>query len=265
MNKQRIISITALITSFLVIATAFSLYRQDAADKDITIRFGEIYQLSISKDGESSIISPQTDKQSVKVTLKDTKVNDDNVADDYTYGRFYVEINQETENASKLADVLEITADVDEKTIPHNELVKSGEEVPMGYVAPLGKDITLTLNYGLNETGKQNYIEYAGQRVSLTLYWVFCKITTVHVYNPWRSDKVYYEAGGVRGTLKYNSNTMWNDLIVDAAIQTIKFSNNKDFTEFLEVKLSKVDADEVWVLYGDTEEKMETVYTSNPE
>lgn len=269
MTKTKIIGLISTILCFVVLTTTFALYRRDAETKEIVLSFGEIAELNIgdiTSSGEN--ISPDNASGSFTVVLTNEKVNDNNVKDEYEYGRFYIELSQEGTFSRYLKDQITVTATVGDKQISQTDILKTSENTPKGYVAKLtSESISLTVNYRLTEEAQTNFINYAEQTVKITLHWEFYEgPKIVNVYNKWNATSISYETKTAQGTLLQQgtltlSLNSWTALEVDNSVTEIYFV--KDSTsEPTIVSLQGITAKEVWVLYG---ENPDTVYTQNPD
>lgn len=272
MSKTNIIKITSTVLCFIVLITSFALYRRDAEEQKITLSFGEIKELNIGDiTSTSQDINPENSEGSFTVVLSMDKTNDDQSADKYEYGRFYIEFTQADAYDYYLKDQIEVTAAVKETEISQEDILKTTEAAPKGFVTELSNDsVTVTVKYNLSEEAKNNFVRYAEQSVTVRLHWEFCEspqtYTTVHVYGRWEGTQIItYEAKNSSDnilktdTLKlmhYN----WTILTIDDSVTAIRFIQS-DVAEY-NISLKDVTAKEVWVLYGDNEE---TVYIQNPE
>lgn len=269
MTKTKIIGLISTILCFVVLTTSFALYRRDAETKEIVLSFGEISELNIgdiTASGEN--ISPDNPSGSFTVVLTNDKVNDNDVTDEYEYGRFYIELSQDDTFSYYLKDQITITAMVGDKQISQADILKTSESSPKGYVAKLtNQSISLTVNYQLTEEAKTNFLNYAEQAVKITLHWEFCEgPKIVNVYNKWGASSISYETKNAQGTLLQQgtlnlSLNSWTVLEVDNSVTEISFVQEST-SEPTIISLRNVTAKEVWVLYGDNSE---TVYTQNPE
>ena len=257
MRKVHLINILAIVLTVVVLGTAFALYRKDADDRKITIGFGEIVELSISNSAETAPISPDNSTQTVTVLLSSNKVNGDTATDLYSYGRFYVAVIQKTQTENPLANQLEFTATVGDKTLNHSDLVMANDVKPQGYVASLsGDDISLTLTYSLSDVAKQNFIDYAEQEVSLMLYWEFCEAPglVINVSKQWETDVYYYQYAtdtSVSGSLRFGVDQYWATLTVPTNVTYIQFADNKNFSNSITIDLRGNTANQIWVSLND--------------
>ena len=257
MRKVHLINILAIVLTVVVLGTAFALYRKDADDRKITIGFGEIVELSISNSTETAPISPDNSTQTVTVLLSSNKVNGDTATDLYSYGRFYVAVIQKTQTENPLANQLEFTATVGDKTLNHSDLVMANDVKPQGYVASLsGDDISLTLTYSLSDVAKQNFIDYAEQEVSLMLYWEFCEAPglVINVSKQWETDVYYYQYAtdtSVSGSLRFGVDQYWATLTVPTNVTYIQFADNKNFSNSITIDLRGNTANQIWVSLND--------------
>ena len=256
MRKVHLINILAIVLTVVVLGAAFALYRRDAADREITIGFGEIVELSISNSAETAPISPDNSTQTVTVLLSSNKVNGDTASDLYSYGRFYVAVIQKTQTENPLANQLEFTATVGDKTLNHSDLVMANDVKPQGYVASLsGGDISLTLTYSLSDVAKQNFIDYAEQEVSLMLYWEFCEAPSlvINVFKKWETG-VYYQYAtdtSVSGSLRFEAGQYWATLTVPTNVTQIQFAADGSFSTTVTIILTGNTANQIWVRLDD--------------
>lgn len=267
MRKSYYISMIALLLTVAVFTVAFSLYRQNAQDREVTIGFGEIAELTVGGTStETNVIGPDS-TGSFTVNLSNVKTNEDQDTDKYTHGRFYVEVVQKTENAtSELADQVVVTATVlngskKDTVIQHNDLVKVGETIPKGFVCELTTEpISVQVSYALSDTAKENFLDYAEQQVTLRLHWDFCESDTikVNVYKRW--DHVYYqietgEAEDLNGEV-----LRWTTIEIDKSVKKITFVNAlSDSAEAIVIRFEGNTAKEVWLTLNDNK-----VYTEEP-
>ncbi|GEM_PF-5077454 len=257
MRKVHLINILAIVLTVVVLGTAFALYRRDATDRKITIGFGEIVELSISNSAETAPISPDNSTQTVTVLLSSNKVNGDTATDLYSYGRFYVAVIQKTQTENPLANQLEFTATVGDKTLNHSDLVMANDVKPQGYVASLsGGEISLTLTYSLSDVAKQNFIDYAEQEVSLMLYWEFCEAPglVINVSKQWETDVYYYQYATdtpVSGSLRFEAGQYWATLTVPTNVTQIQFAADEKFSNPVTIILTDNTANQIWVSLND--------------
>ncbi len=273
MRKSYFISMIALLLTIAVFTVAFSLYRQDADNREVTIGFGEIAELTVGgSTSETSVIGPES-TGSFTVNLSNAKTNEDVDADLYTHGRFYVEVLQKTEGAAKkLADEVIVTATVLDgakagTVISNNDLVKVGETIPKGFVCELtAEPIRIEVSYALSDNAKTNFLDYAEQEVSLLLHWDFCESNTIKVNvckpSAWADlTAIYYTIDGPATKLNYAVNEMWATIEVENTVKQIYFTSTEDSTDMgITIILEDVTAKEVWVTLDD-----ERVHTTNPE
>lgn len=264
MTKKNLLSIMAIMLSLAVIISSYALYKQNAEDKVVSITFGEIYELSIGSDGDETTAVNPNKSISLNITLKDAKLNGDDKQDEYTHGKFYIEI---TDDSPK--DMLTFTLTKDNNTVAeHDRIVKTNDSTPEGYVTEIGKgDISLKVNYAISETAKSNYLNYAGKSVTVIFHWEFTtSLIKVNVYNRWNRNINYTlykdETTVSYGTISNFENEYWGSIQVPKDITKITFKNEDNIVE---VNLTDITANEVWTLYGDSEEKCSEVYTVNPE
>lgn len=276
MSKKNILTCVAAILAFLVLTTTYALYRQDANDKVVSITFGEIYELSIGggESPQSTKINPDNPTGSINVELNNEKVNSDGTNDQYTYGKFYVEIIGEGQG---LADMLAFSAKQGGVEVAsHDILVKPATSEPKGYVVKLGSNpVLLEVTYTLSDAAKTNYLDYAGQSVKVVFHWEFTEepSRTINVYNRWGCNNInYYFDGDLsnrEGTISNFVNDVWAVITVPASVQSITFkdasNNESNESTPIVVDLSKVTAKEVWTLFGEKEEDFAEVYDINPE
>lgn len=283
MNKIEKIRLATIFLIALTFAITFSLYRQDAQTQEVSISFGEIVSLKIGGSEITEEIEPETAEATVNVTLSTQRINNDKTADAYTYGKFYVEIAQISEAEYKLADQITLSLSAGDKTYSNDVIVKSGEEVPKGFVAKLTEDpISVKLTYSLTDEAKNNFIRYAEQQVQLILHWDFCEepTVTVHVVSPVPGDScsVYYQitessvASDVK-ELKFTASAIVKDFTISPSTTAIRFSkNDENFEEPLDLEFSDLNfadvskkvsleaVSEIWITL-DEEPK---VYSSEP-
>lgn len=276
MRKSYFISMIALLLTIAVFTVAFSLYRQDAANREVTIGFGEIAELTVGgSTSETSVIGPES-TGSFTVNLSNAKTNEDVDADLYTHGRFYVEVLQKTEGAAKkLADEVVVTATVLDgakagTVISNNDLVKVGETIPKGFVCELtAEPIRVEVSYSLSDNAKTNFLDYSEQEVSLLLHWDFCESNTIKVNvrrpnpeNVSSTAAIYYTIDGPATKLNYAINEMWATIEVENTVKQIYFTSTEGSTDMgITIILEDVTAKEVWVtLEGDGQ-----VHLTNPE
>lgn len=93
--KNRIFFLKAAAVSLclIIVAVAFSMYRRDAETVEVTLGFGEIVELTVGGEGETEakVLTPDTE-ESVTIVLSNTKYKDDLNADEFTHGKFYIEV-----------------------------------------------------------------------------------------------------------------------------------------------------------------------------
>lgn len=250
----------------VIIVFAFSLYRKDAENVTVTIGFGEIVELQIGNSDESSTevsgLAPES-SGSITIALGHEKYNDDKSDDEYTYGKFYIEVVQKTPAAGdgkKLSDELEITAKCESETITSDKIVKKGEAEPVGFVKELTeKAIQITLTYSLSETAKDDFLDYAGQEVTIIAHWV--KTTAplkVHIKRTTNSAKVYCEFIDIDNNnqnktvdLSYPADVYWKEIIVYRNYSKVKVSKTESYDDYIEIVLSKYKVNEIWVTLED--------------
>ncbi len=252
----------------VIIVFAFSLYRKDAENVTVTIGFGEIVELQIGNpSGSSTAVSGLTPESSGSITiaLGHEKYNDDKSDDEYTYGKFYIEVVQETEvdgDGKKLSDELEITAKCESETITSDKIVKKGDAEPVGFVKELTEqEIQITLTYSLSGTAKDDFLDYAGQEVTIIAHWV--KTTAplkVHIKKS-GSDKttVYCELIDSNNssepvTLSYMSTDYWKEIIVYRNYSKVRVSKTESYDDYIEIVLSEYKVNEIWVTLEDNGE-----------
>lgn len=266
MRKSYLISVIALILTLAVFTVAFSLYRRDADDKEVSISFGEIAELTIGGSTETSTVNPELNG-SFTVNLLNQKSNADMAADLYTHGRFYVEVLQKTENADKqFADEIIVKATVlsgskQGKIIPHNDLVKVGESVPKGFVSELIDDpVQVEITYELSDEAKTNFFDYAEQQISIILHWDFCESDTikVNVYRKW--ERVYYELDGKIAQVMFTNGQPWAQIEVDKDA-TVRFASDEEMANnVIDVPFASYTVNELWV----TLDEADLVHTTEP-
>lgn len=276
MSKKYVLSCVATILVLLVLTSTYALYRQDADDKVVSITFGEIYELSIGggESPQSTKINPSNPTGSINVELKNEKVNSDGTSDQYTYGKFYVEIIGEEQS---LANMLTFSAKQgDTEVANHDTLVKPATGEPKGYVIKLGGNpVSLEVTYTLSEAARANYLEYAGQSVKVVFHWEFTEepSITINVYNRWRGNNINYyydeDLSNSKGTITNFADDAWAVIEVPASVEKITFkdASNHESNENspIEVDLSRVTEKEVWTLFGEYEETAAEVHVTNPE
>lgn len=276
MSKKYVLSCVAAILVLLVLTSTYALYRQDADEKVVSITFGEIYELSIGggESPQSTKINPDNPTGSINVELNNEKVNSDGTSDQYTYGKFYVEIISEGQS---LANMLNFSAKQgDVEVANHDTLVKPTTGEPKGYVIKLGSNpVSLEVTYTLSDAAKTNYLEYAGQSVKVVFHWEFTEelSRTINVYNRWRGNNInYYFDGDLsnrKGTISHFVDDAWAVITVPASVNKITFkdasNNESNESTPIVVDLSQVTAKEVWTLFGENEATAAEVHVTNPE
>ncbi len=252
--------------SAAVIISTYALYKQNAEDKIVSITFGEIYELSIGSDGDETTAVNPNKSLSLGITLKDAKLNGDDKQDEYTHGKFYIEI---TDGSPK--DMLTFTLTKDNKTVAeHDQIVKTSNNEPEGYVTEIGKgDISLKVNYAISDTAKSNYLNYAGKSVTVIFHWEFtASLLKVNVYNKWNGNinyTLYKDNTEIStGTISNFENEYWGSIQVPKDITKITFKN-EDNTAGVDVSFTNVTATEVWTLYGNSEKECSEVHTVTPD
>lgn len=274
MKKVYFVQVLTVILSAVMIFGSFALYTMTAEEKTVSIRFGEIVELSIANEAEAetSVITPDT-AGSVTVSLKTEKVSEDSNADEYTYGKFYVEVTGE--EGVTLTDVIQISAEVEGKSYSHDEIVKSGSSEPEGIVLELNDETpyTLKLSYSLTEEGKENFIDYAEQSIKLKLHWNFCEAPvndiTIHVqgrtsdYGSTLTYKVTNSDGTTSdGSIAFDNTGSYVDIAVAEGAKQISFWLESEDTNVNTYDLSSYSATEFWIkLSGSNDD----VYTTNPD
>lgn len=269
--KDRIFFLKAAAVSLclIIVAVAFSMYRRDAETVEVTLGFGEIVELTVGGEGETEakVLTPDTE-ESVTIVLSNTKYKDDLNADEFTHGKFYIEVVQKTLGATKqLSDILKITAKCGNEPIDSDKIIKQGEEAPVGFVKELTNEaIRITLTYSLSEEAKQEFIDYANQEVNIIAHWEKSVAPLkVNVCKRW--DEVYYVenvgSGGaeVVKQLKFGAGEMWTQIEIPRNVTQLKFSDTSDFSgAVLAVSLPDNKVIEIWLTLED-----ETIHTQNPE
>ncbi len=284
MNTKEKIRITALILIFLAFTVTFALYTKNAENKEVSLSFGKIISLTVGGKETMEDFNPDSPSQTTLITLKKQTYNEDQTADEYTHGKFYVEVVQKTESTHPLAEQIIISATINGTTYNNDTLVKKGSNVPEGYVAELtDEDITFNLTYSLSEEARENFISYAEQQVEIKLHWDFCKapVLTVHVKSPtpFESTTLDYEifengttsTSTAIGTLIFSSSNPWQTIEVPTSVSGIRFYKDElddsisvSFTgNFADTSnpINLAELTEVWV----TLENDGAVYQTNPE
>lgn len=284
MNTNQKIRVTALILIFLAFTVTFALYTKNAENKEVSLSFGEIISLTVGGQETTEDFNPDSPSQTTLVTLKKQTYNEDQTTDEYTHGKFYVEVVQETESTNPLAEQIIISATINGTTYNNDTLVKKGTTIPKGYVAELtDEDITFNLTYSLSEEAKENFLLYAEQKVEIKLHWDFCKAptVTVHVKNPTPFESAtwsyeIFENGTISnpstsGTVSFSSSNPWQTIEVPTSASAIQFIKdelsdaiNVYFTGNFVDTSSPVNLDEVtevWI----TLESEGAIYQNDPE
>lgn len=284
MNNRDKIRVTALILIFLAFTVTFALYTKDAENKEVSLSFGKIVSLTVGGSGETKDFNPDSPSQTIVITLKKQTYNKDQTVDSYTHGKFYVEILQISESTKPLAEQIIINATINETTYNNDTLVKTGTDIPKGYVAELTEEeITFDLTYSLSEEAKTDFLSYSEQTVEIKLHWDFCNAPTVTVYvkAPSSSESATWnyeiiESGATSnpfatGTLSFSGNNPWQTIEIPTSVSEIRFFKGESsdtisvyFTGTFADTSNSINLDEltkVWVdLDGDG-----AVYQNDPE
>lgn len=267
-DRLFVLKAVSVVLCFVIIAVAFSMYRKDAETVEVTIGFGEIVELQVGGEGETSakVLTPDVES-TVTLVLSSATYKDDGVANQYTHGKFFIEVVQKTQNTGKkLSDALVIVAKCGDETISSDAIIKKGANEPAGYVKELSESpVRIGLTYKLSDEAKQNFLDYAGQEVSIVAHWVKASAPlSVHVFKKW-SDAVYCAKVSTDGTetvekLKFAVNDVWSTFTVSSGVTSLKFSADQSFTDVVEISLAGVTKNEIWLTLDD-----ETISYVNPD
>lgn len=284
MNNREKIRVTALILIFLAFTVTFALYTKDAENKEVSLSFGEIVSLTVGGSEKTEDFNPNSPSQTTRITLKKQTYNKDQTTDEYTHGKFYVEILQISESTSPLAEQIIISAVINGTTYNNDTLVKKGTNIPKGYVAELtDEETTFDLTYSLSEEAKENFLLYAEQTIEIKLHWDFCNSPTITVYvkapsasesTTWNYEIIENGATSnpsTTGTLSFSSSNPMQTIKIPTSVSEIRFfkeelSDAKSvyFTGTFTDTSNPINLDElteVWVtLDGDG-----AIYQNNPE